>query len=194
MLKLLPPLDIVLVTLWSIGRALTAILTLYGTYIFLASALNLWNGSPVEIWSATPLDQQIYIVLFFVKAVVFFTCAVGIFQGKNWGRTGFIVASVAVLVWMIYNTLATLFLWGIFDQPYLVIDSFIAVCLALWYFNRDQTMEYFDASAPFPHWDWIFIKIGHYPVTLLLVFCLAFFRILSEGFGLVTYFSTPALY
>jgi hypothetical protein len=176
------PLSIYVVTLWSLTRAIMPQLTAYGIYItakyaarlesgFFANFLTMW----VNFWA---VYTKLLIIFSVIQTIVFLCLAVGILLGKNWGRVGFLWTSVAVLIW---NMRAIIFSLRV--PLALPLDSLIALCLAFWYFRRQDVFAYFQAEDRLPEWPRR--KIGKLSLDLAIALGVGVFRIFSEAVGLI---------
>jgi hypothetical protein len=196
------PASIIIVSFWSLLRIATTVLGLFGALIFGTLALSRNASIPLDnaffgLWFAVSPSLKLDIVLWIVRIIIFLVLAIGIFLGFDWGRKGFIFASVLALAWALFqfgntlwslyqfgNTLNTVF-WAMFDYLFMPVDSLIALCLALWYFNKENILVFFEAENRFPNWNWVYSKIDEYPVMLIVSVCLGVFRLLTEGIRLL---------
>ena len=98
----------------------------------------------------------------------------------------FIIVSAIFFVWFVIGVGRTL-LGGIIPLLSGTMDSLIALCIAFWYFNREDVMVFFGVEERYPNWDWVYFRIGKYPVTLIVAICLVIFRLLTEGVSFIYY-------
>jgi hypothetical protein len=172
--------SIIILALWSLLRAVLALASIYGTFIFIENAFLPVDDSFLGLWSTATLNIKLGMFLLVIKSIAFFVFAVGIFRGFDWGRRGFIIVSSLFLVWAILQIGKTLF-EGFLPSLYPSLDSLIALCIALWYFNKEDILAYFGVEDRYPNWDWVYFKVGKYSVILIIALCLGVYRLLIEG-------------
>jgi hypothetical protein len=190
------PLSIYIITLWSLIRGILSAVNLYGEFIFLEAAFGLGygNGNFFNIWSLSPSRTRTFIILSIIQIIVFCVLAIGIFQGFNWARLGFIFTSIAVLIWktlgILYNGLAL----GSFGPLHPFLHNLLAVCIALWYFDQSHVLEYFGVKRRFL--DRTYQQVYGYPLIVVITLGLGVLVGLFEllGFGFIARFLYPDYY
>ena len=180
------PASIFIVSLWSLLRAVLSLGAIYGTFILIENTFIPVDNSFLGLWSVAPLETKLSMISLVIKSIAFFAFTVGIFRGFDWGRRGFIIVSAIFFVWFVIEVGRTL-LGGIIPLLSGTMDSLIALCIAFWYFNREDVMVFFGVEERYPNWDWVYFRIGKYPVTLIVAICLGIFRLLTEGVSFIYY-------
>jgi len=131
-----PP-TIYLICLWVFLRAVMPLLGLIGQYNINKSFIdqtgsnNLGSSSFFE-WLFT--SNKLGLVTIIIS-VVFLITGIGIVIGKKWGRSGYLILSLIVLLWNIRAVAL--------GQYYIPLYSFVALGLAYWYFRQPEILRFF---------------------------------------------------
>ena len=134
------PSSIYVVCLWALLRAATPILGLIGQYninkSFMAASgsIDLGSSSFFE-WLLTTNKLGFITILI---SLAFIVIGIGLVARKKWGRVGFLIISVIVLLWNLraitsgrYSTL---------------LYSVVALGLSYWYFRQPKILQFFGAK------------------------------------------------
>jgi hypothetical protein len=179
------PLGVYVMTLWSVARGATALLTLVGIYrIYSQVSLVLDDHDSIlnnfiRMWeSEFAIGQKVSIIISVVEIYAFLILALGILFGKNWGRLGYIWTSIAVVI---SNLLPLAFYGRLTLAP--LIYSLIPLLFATWYFRRPNVLAFYQAEDNSPKWSKL--RWGKVPADLALALVLIVFMAVNETLAFV---------
>jgi hypothetical protein len=180
----LRPASIYLVSFWSLIRGLLVALSLYGEFVFLEAALGYGVGNLTffELWALSPGLTKIGIVFSTLQIFAFFIFTIGIIRGDNWSRLGFIIVSIAILIWKTFGVISTGLALGYFEHLHQILYNLLGVSIAIWYFDQHHILKYFGVKQRL--FDWTYQRLFGYPRILIIILGLSGVIIVSELLGL----------
>lgn len=134
------PISIYFVGLWAMLRATTHVLALIGQYNINA----LYNGTgtnPGSFFSWLLGSNKLGVVTILIS-LAFVIIGIGLVARKKWGRVGFLIISVIVLLWNLRAITS-----GRYSTP---LYSLVSLGLSYWYFRQPKILQFFGAKDNSP--------------------------------------------
>ena len=171
------PRTIYLICVWVLFHAIIPLSKLIGQYninnAFLVQSDASSSGSRSFFeWLFTSNDLGIATVLI---SLAFIISGIGIVTGKNWGRLGFLIISVTVLILSLITVTQ-----GRYSIP---LYSLVALGFAYWYFRQPEILHFFGAKDNSP--SFLNRKILNAPLDLGISLGIFIILIILEIIGLL---------
>jgi hypothetical protein len=179
------PWSIWLISLWSLARAVSPVLTTIGSvrlwqsYVGSTSVpstdsyLPGWILDVLQYWTEGTAILRLSLIVGAITAVAFFYTAIGLFLGLSSARSSFLIISGTLVVWNLRLVL----------QPRLgpFVASSAAFLFASWYFRQPVVDDYFGGDGYSPQF--LHRRVLGVPIDLALSLFLVVLWGLFEVFG-----------
>ena len=173
------PTSVYIIGLWAIARAATPIFALIGQYNINKTVFSI-TGEPTvnssSFFSWLMISNKLGIVSILIS-LAFLITGIGLIAKKKWGRLGFLMISVIVLLWN-FRALT----WGRYSIPFY---SLVALGLAYWYFRQPNILRFYGVKDYSP--SWLNRKIFGVSLDLAIAFGILAVLLVLELTGLLQY-------